>query len=207
MHRKINFPIFKLVVMIRKVKKEIRVIGFDDGTFKFKARGDKVILVGVVMKGSLDVIGVVTRWITIDGLDVTDAIIDAVTSSRFKDLRVILLKGITYAGFNIVDVERVYKETGLPIIVVIRKKPDITSMELALKKHFNDYEMRIRLLKSAGTPIELIPGKLYYQAIGISREKAEEVIRITSRNALIPEALRLAHMIASAVMTGESTRE
>ncbi|CAB49002.1 endonuclease dU [Pyrococcus abyssi] len=193
--------------MIRKVKKEIRVIGFDDGTFKFKARGDKVILVGVVMKGSLDVIGVVTRWITIDGLDVTDAIIDAVTSSRFKDLRVILLKGITYAGFNIVDVERVYKETGLPIIVVIRKKPDITSMELALKKHFNDYEMRIRLLKSAGTPIELIPGKLYYQAIGISREKAEEVIRITSRNALIPEALRLAHMIASAVMTGESTRE
>ncbi|BAA29140.1 DUF99 family protein [Pyrococcus horikoshii] len=193
--------------MIRKVKKEIRVIGFDDGTFKFKSRGDKVILVGVIMKGSSDVVGIVTRWITIDGLDVTDAIIDAINSSRFKDLRVVLLKGITYAGFNIVDVSRVFKETGLPVIVVVRKKPDIGAMESALRKHFDDYEVRIKLLRSAGKLVELIPGKLYYQAIGISYDKAAEVIQVTSRNSMVPEALRLAHMIASAVMCGESKKD
>ncbi|WP_048055857.1 DUF99 family protein [Pyrococcus sp. ST04] len=193
--------------MIRKVKREVRVIGFDDGTFRWKARGERVILVGVVMKGSVDVLGVVTRWITIDGLDVTDAIIDAVLSSRFKDLRVILLKGITYAGFNIVDVHRVFRETGLPVVVVIRKKPNIQAMEEALKKHFDDYEVRISLLRKSGKLVELVPGKLYYQAVGLTEEVAREVIEITRKNSLIPEALRLAHMIASAVMTGESKRE
>ncbi|AFK21751.1 hypothetical protein Py04_0146 [Pyrococcus sp. ST04] len=159
------------------------------------------------MKGSVDVLGVVTRWITIDGLDVTDAIIDAVLSSRFKDLRVILLKGITYAGFNIVDVHRVFRETGLPVVVVIRKKPNIQAMEEALKKHFDDYEVRISLLRKSGKLVELVPGKLYYQAVGLTEEVAREVIEITRKNSLIPEALRLAHMIASAVMTGESKRE
>ncbi|WP_048055231.1 DUF99 family protein [Pyrococcus sp. NA2] len=193
--------------MIRKVKREIRVIGFDDGTFTGKNRGEKVILVGVIMKGALDVVGIVTRWITIDGFDSSDAIIDAVNSSRFKDLRVIMLKGVTYAGFNIVDVKRVYRETGLPVIVVIRKKPDLNAMESALRKHFNDYEERIKLLRSAGKLIELIPGKLYYQVVGLSEDTAREVIRVTTRNSLIPEPLRLAHMIASAVMRGESTKD
>lgn len=66
------------------------------------------------MKGSLEVVGVLSRWITVDGRDVTDAMINSVNSSRFKDLRVILLKGITYAGFNVVDLERLHNETGLP---------------------------------------------------------------------------------------------
>lgn len=41
--------------MIRKVKPQIRVLGFDDGTFSFssKLKHEKTILIGVVMKGSL----------------------------------------------------------------------------------------------------------------------------------------------------------
>ncbi|MFA4646372.1 DUF99 family protein [Pyrococcus kukulkanii] len=193
--------------MIRKVKREIRVIGFDDGTFKFKDRGEKVILVGVIMKGSSDILGVVTRWITVDGLDVTDAMIDAILSSRFKDLRVILLKGITYAGFNIVDVSKLFEATELPIIIIIRKKPDFKAIAEALRKHFPDYPVRLSLLRKGGQIRELIPGKLYYQAIGLNDETAREIISVTRRNSMIPEALRIAHMIASAVMTGESKKE
>lgn len=128
--------------MIRKVKPQIRVLGFDDGTFSFssKLKHEKTILIGVVMKGSLEVVGVLSRWITVDGRDVTDAMINSVNSSRFKDLRVILLKGITYAGFNVVDLERLHNETGLPVVVVVRKKPDILAMEDALRKHFRDAE-------------------------------------------------------------------
>ncbi|WP_456367797.1 endonuclease dU [Thermococcus sp.] len=195
--------------MIRKVKGQIRTVGFDDGTFSFssKIENRKTILIGVVMKGSIEVVGILARWITVDGTDSTEAIIDAVNSSRFKDLRVIMLKGITYAGFNLVDVERVYEETGLPVIVVIRKKPNITAMENALKKHFPDAEKRISLLKKAPPLVELIPDRLYIQAVGIGREVAEEVVKVTTKTGLTPEPLRLAHMIASAVMTGESKRE
>ena len=195
--------------MIRKVKPQIRVVGFDDGTFSFssKLNREKTILIGVVMKGSQEVVGVLSRWITVDGTDTTDAMVEAVLSSRFKDLRVILLKGITYAGFNVVDLERLRKETGLPVVVVVRKRPDIGAMEEALRKHFQDADERISLLRKAPPLVELIPDKLYIQALGVDSETAAEIVRVTTRTGLIPEPLRLAHMIASAVMTGESTRE
>jgi hypothetical protein len=195
--------------MIRKVKPQIRAVGFDDGTFSFSSKIDreKTVLIGVVMKGSQEVVGVLSRWITIDGTDATQAIADAVLSSRFKDLRVILLKGITYAGFNVVDVGRLHHETGLPVIVVVRKKPDLTAMEEALRRHFPDAEERIELLRKAPPLVELIPEKLYIQAVGVEGGTAAEVVRVTTKTGLIPEPLRLAHMVASAVMTGESTRE
>ncbi|MCD6559971.1 hypothetical protein DRN43_04305 [Thermococci archaeon] len=189
-----------------KIKTQIRVVGFDDGTFRFKGRG-KTILVGVVMKGNEEVLGVLTRWIDVDGRDATEKMIDAINRSRFKDLRIIMLKGITYGGFNLIDVKHLAEETGLPVIVVIRKKPDLNAMERALRKHFSDAEERIALLRKAGEVREMIRGKLYYQAFNIPPEQAEEVINITRKNSLIPEPLRLAHMIASAVMCGESRRE
>ena len=195
--------------MIRKVKPQIRVVGFDDGTFSFpsKLNREKTILIGVVMKGAQEVVGVLSRWATVDGTDATDAIIDAALGSRFKDLRVIMLKGITYAGFNVVDVERLHRETGLPVVVVVRKKPDLEAMENALRKHFPDAEERIKLLRKAPSLVELLPGKLYLQAVGVDDKTAAEIVRVTTKTGLTPEPLRLAHMIASAVMTGESTRE
>ncbi len=195
--------------MIRKVKPEIRVVGFDDGTFSFssKLNREKTILIGVVMKGSQEVVGVLSRWITVDGRDATDFIADAVINSRFKDLRVILLKGITYAGFNVVDVERLNRETGLPVVVVVRKRPNLEAMEAALRKHFDDAEERIGLLRKAPPLHELIPEKLYIQFLGLDDRTATEIVRITTRTGLLPEPLRLAHMIASALMSGESTKE
>lgn len=195
--------------MIRKVKPQIRVVGFDDGTFSFssKLEREKTILIGVVMKGSQEVVGVLSRWITVDGNDATDAMIDAVNSSRFKDLRVVMLKGITYAGFNVVDLERLHSETGLPVVVVVRKRPDLGAMEAALRKHFTDAEGRIGLLRKAPSLVELVPERLYIQAVGLEADTAAEIVRVTTKTGLIPEPLRLAHMIASAVMRGESTRE
>ncbi|WP_457750658.1 endonuclease dU [Thermococcus sp.] len=195
--------------MIRKVKPEIRTVGFDDGTFSFSSKlsRDKTVLVGVVMKGSSEVVGVLSRWITVDGMDATEAIADAVVNSRFKDLRVMMLKGITYAGFNVVDLEELHSMTGLPVVVVIRKRPDLNAMEAALRKHFEDAEERIRLLRKAPPLHEIIPGKLYIQALGVDERTAEEIVRTTTKTGLIPEPLRLAHMIASALMRGESTKE
>lgn len=195
--------------MIRKVKSQIRVVGFDDGTFSFssKLNRERTILIGVVMKGSQEVVGVLSRWITVDGTDATDAMIDAVNSSRFKDLRVILLKGITYGGFNVIDIERLHAETGLPVVVVVRKRPDMGAMENALRKHFSDAEERIELLRKAPPLVEILQGKLYIQAIGVDERTAGEIVRVATKTGLTPEALRLAHIVASAVMTGESTRE
>ena len=45
---------------------------------------------------------------------------------------------------------------------------------------------------------------LYYQFIGLQRSEAEEIIRLSCTRSLIPEPLRVAHMIASAMVKGES---
>jgi len=194
--------------MIRKVKPEIRVIGFDDGTFSFsKVSRDKTILIGVVMKGSSEVVGVLSRWITVDGRDATEAIIDAIVNSRFKDVRVVMLKGITYGGFNVVDVRELHARTGLPVVIVVRKRPDLKAMERALERYFEDAGERIRLLRKAPQLYEIIPKKLYIQFLGVEKKTAVEIVKTTTKTGLIPEPLRLAHMIASAVMRGESTKE
>lgn len=93
------------------------------------------------------------------------------------------------------------------MVVVVRKKPDILAMEDALRKHFRDAEERIALLRKTPPLVELVPDKLYFQTVGLDEKTAAEVIKVTTRTGFIPEPLRLAHMIASAVMTGESKRE
>ena len=45
--------------------------------------------------------------------------------------------------------------------------------------------------------------KVYYQAIGLSDQDVEQIIRLTCTHSQIPEALRVAHLIASGIR-GES---
>ena len=45
---------------------------------------------------------------------------------------------------------------------------------------------------------------LYYQFIGLRKDEAERVIRLSCTRSLIPEPLRVAHLIASAIVKGES---
>ena len=104
----------------RSVKREIRVLGVDDGVFVPQKRG-KALIVGVVYRGGLWLDGVMHTEIEVDGLDATEKIASMIKSSpHYAQLRVIMLNGLTFAGFNIVDIKRLYGETGLPVIVVSR---------------------------------------------------------------------------------------
>jgi hypothetical protein len=42
------------------------------------------------------------------------------------------------------------------------------------------------------------------QLIGIKRADAESVVKISSTRSLVPEPLRVAHLIATAIVRGES---
>ena len=108
------------------IKREIRILGWDDAPFE-KGSSGKVMLVGTVFRGGSSLDGVLRTEIKIDGLDATEKIISAVQKTKHKDLRVIMLGGITFGGFNFVDIKELRKKTGLPVLVVIRKKTDITA--------------------------------------------------------------------------------
>jgi len=182
------------------IKKEIRVIGIDDAPFdKFK-RG-KVLVVGTVFRGGLFLDGVLSTKVNIDGNDATKNIIEMVNKSRFKpQLQCIFLDGIAVGGFNVIDIKELNKKTDIPVIVVIRRKPDIENIKRILARL--NKKNKIKLLEKAGPVISV--GKIYVQLTGLSIEKAKEILKIVCTRSYIPEAIRLAHIIASGITHGES---
>jgi len=199
-------------IKFRKIKKEIRILGIDDGPFDFR-KDKKAIIIGVMFRGGLFMDGIIKRESNVDGKDITQTIIDMLKKTRHKDLRIVMLDGITYAGFNIVNIREIFKETHIPVIVVIRKFPDFERIRNALK-HFEDFEKRWKLIEIAGKPkktnvesIDRRNGFVYIQKCGINLSDAKSIVKISTTRGLIPEPIRLAHIIASGIVSGESHRD
>jgi endonuclease V-like protein UPF0215 family len=187
------------------VKEEIRILGIDDGPF---TNNDKeVLVVGVIFRGGNFLDGVLRTYVVVDGLDATEKLSKMINSSRHKkQLKVIMLDGITLGGFNIVDLKELYNETKIPIIVINRKMPDLKSIKKALEKNFDDFEKRWKMILNAGKikQLKLEKFSIYYQNVGLEDEEAEEIIILSTKHAQIPEPLRVAHLIATGIVKGES---
>jgi len=182
------------------LKKEIRALGIDDGPFK-KSQKSKVLVVGTVFRGGIFLDGVLSTKVMIDGDDATEKIIRMINSSKFKpQFQCILLNGIAVAGFNIIDIKELSEKTEIPVIVIIRKKPNVQLIKDTLAR-INKSE-KIALIEKAGSIIPI--GKIYVQLAGIGIEKARQILKITCTRSLIPEPIRIAHLIASGITDGES---
>jgi endonuclease V-like protein UPF0215 family len=186
----------------RVIKPEIRVLGVDDGAFVPHVPG-QVPVIGVVFRGGYWLDGVMHTTIAVDGFDATEKIASMIVgSSHFKQLRVIMLNGITFAGFNIVDVKALNVATKLPVITVTREKPDFAEIHQALR-NLPDSEGRWETILGAGELVEVFTrggkAKVYMQTAGVSEEDAKKIVRLTSTRSNIPEALRVAHLIASGI--------
>jgi endonuclease V-like protein UPF0215 family len=186
----------------RTIKPEIRVLGVDDGPFIPHTKG-QVPVVGVVFRGGYWLDGVMHTTIAVDGFDVTQKISDMITSSsHYRQLRVIMLNGVTFAGFNIVDVKALNAATNLPIITVTRERPNLARIRKALT-NLSKTEERWDAILSGGEIIEVSTrnekAKVFMQTVGISVEDAQKILQLTSTRSNIPEALRVAHLIASGI--------
>lgn len=182
------------------MKKEIRVIGIDDSPFS-KFRDSKSLVVGVVMRGGSWVDGILSTSVDVDGNDATKKISEMINKCKFKpQLQCIFLDGIAVAGFNVVDVKELGRKTKLPVIIVIRKMPDIDNIKNTLIKI--NKKNKIKLIEKAGEIIKI--GNIYAQMAGIKADEAGKILKIVCTRSNIPEPLRLAHLIAQGVVLGES---
>ena len=177
------------------------VVGFDDAPFERSHRGD-VLVVGAVFAGDrLD--GVISTKVRRDGANAAQRLIDCITGSKYFDqLRAILLQGIAFAGFNVVDLQRLHEATGLPVLVVARYRPDLQAIRKALLEQVRGGARKWRLIEAAG-PMEAMAG-VCVQRCGITAEHAARLLDGLQQNSRLPEPLRVAHMIAGGVTTGES---
>jgi endonuclease V-like protein UPF0215 family len=187
------------------LKSEIRILGFDDGAFTAKSN-QLVPVIGVIYRGGKILDGALKTEVLVDGSEATDKIVKLINSSRHKQqLKVIMFDGITLAGFNMVDVKEVHEKTNIPVIVINRKRPDLKKVKDALK-NFVDFENRWKAVENAGEIKECLLNdkKIFFQSIGMDDETAKEVIRLSSTRGYIPEPLRVAHLLVTAFVKGES---
>lgn len=175
------------------------VIGFDDGPH-VRGGGAPVTLIGCVCSGPrLDV--VLRGAIEPDGEDVTDVLKGLARHPALSHVRGVLLQGITFGGFNVVDIHRLSKQLDLPVLVVTRRKPRLELVFRALAA-VPGREAKRALMEAAGEP-EPCAG-VYVQRAGLTLEEAARMIEKTTAHGVIPEPLRLAHLIAGGVTSGKS---
>jgi endonuclease V-like protein UPF0215 family len=184
----------------RAIKPEIRVLGVDDGVFVPHVKGFALVI-GVVFRGGFWLDGVMSTKVEVDGCDAGDKISSMIVNSpHYKQLRVIMLDGVTFAGFNVVDIKKLNEKTRLPVIVVTRNKPDFKEIQKALK-NLPRSEKRWKAVMNAGEIIEVSTRskdeKVYIEVSGILEEDARKIVKLTSTRSNVPEALRVAHLIAS----------
>lgn len=182
------------------MKREIRIIGIDDAPFdKFKEK--EVLIVGAVFRGGDWLDGVLSSKVRVDGSDSTSKLVKMINKCKFRpQLQCVILDGIAFGGFNVINIEELNKKTKLPVIVVIRRMPDFNKIKRTLKKI--KQENKYKLIEKAGKVNKI--GQIYFQSKGISLERTKEVLKISCTRSLLPEALRAAHIIAAGIALGES---
>ncbi len=187
-----------------KMKSEIRILGIDDSPFSFS--DDFSMIVGVIMRGGSYIEGVLTRKIKVDGFDATPLCIDMVNKTRHKkQLRALLIDGVAFCGFNVIDIEKILSETDLPVITITRDKPDFIKIKKALSKNFLDWKDRLNIIEKGKLyKVDTNFNPIYIKFVGISLKDAKEIITLSTIRGVIPEPIRVAHLIASGIIRGES---
>ncbi|MGD1913391.1 MAG: DUF99 family protein [Rivularia sp. (in: cyanobacteria)] len=183
-----------------KLNRTIRVIGFDDAPF-IRGSGEKVNLAGIICAATRFE-GMVWGELQQDGFDSTETICNLLLNSKFlPQLHIVLLDGIGFGGFNLVDLPTLAEKLQLPCVAVMRRQPDLDAVIDAMSR-LPDLEKRKELLKRAGKIHEYSP--FVFQVCGEEPEIIAKVLEKLTDCGKVPEALRLAHLISAAVIKGES---
>jgi uncharacterized protein len=195
-------------------KNEIRILGIDDAPFDKFSKGKKnhknTTAIAVLFRGGQFMDGILSTKIRVDGGNSTQKLSEMINKSKFKtQLKCLLLDGIALGGFNIVDIQKLSEQTGIPVIAVMRHYPDIKTIHATLRKL--GMAKKISLLEKAGRIYEVQDvgekgrtGKIFVQLAGLSIEDAKNILKISCTHSFVPEPIRVAHLIGQGLVFGES---
>ncbi len=180
------------------MKAGIRFVAVASGPINDRKRA---LIVGVVGRDGV-IEGVLSGNVEVDGEDSTARIIKMVKRSRFgNQIRLVVLNGIALAGLNVVDVPRLERVLKIKAVVLTRNRPRPSLLVRALdrfsKENGKDVKERIALVEEQAKVESALSFGFHLQS---SVEKAE--IRKLAKPMF--EILRVAHLIARGVETGES---
>jgi len=177
------------------------VLGIDDGPFEKRGGGD-VPLCGVVMEGRDLVEGVAVSRFPVDGEGVTEFLAEWIGGLRVRPaLQAVMFAGVTICGLAVIDVRALAWRLALPVLVVNRRDPASHRLDAALRAA--GLADRLALVERT-PPAFALPGGLHVAAAGADPDTARELVLATRGKSDLPEPVRLAHLVARALVTGES---
>ncbi len=185
----------------KHLKKGIKVIGVACAPFN-RDKDKKARIIGAIYRGSLLLEGVLKSQVTVDGDDATKIIARMIlSSSHHSQLKLIMTRGVTIAGFNYIDLEQLFDKTNLPIISVVDREPNLDKINSALRK-LPDGEKKLAVLERNGLPQAFVSSvdnePVYVQFIGLKDEEVAQLLKDITLVGRIPEPIRVARLIAIA---------
>ncbi len=184
---------------VKASKKAIRALGVAES---FRKGSAKAFLAGVVMRSDFIIDGFAINRTTISGDDATDSIIALYSSLGRRDINLIMIGGTVISMYNIIDVNRVFQETGRPVIAVTYRPSQ--GIEDAIKKHFpDDWERKLEAYRRLGprSEVKLKNGfKVFVRSIGIDDYDSKLVLNRFTFFGRIPEPIRVARLLARSLL-------
>lgn len=177
------------------------VIGLDDGPFSPDHVGRVPVVGTYYARKRLN--GILVGAVAKDGDDAAEQIARLVGASKFAgNVNLLMLQGIALAGFNVVDVFALHAQLETPVLVVARRQPDMAAIRAALLDNIPGGAQKWAIIERLG-PMEPL-GHVWVQRVGLTLAQAAAVLKLTTIEGHIPEPLRVAHLIAGALVEGES---
>ena len=187
----------KLLISGRK----IRVCGFDDAHYADKTPGSPVNVAGIICSNTRFE-GMVRGEIEKDGTDATEMMAKILLESKFMaQVQIVLLDDVTFGGCNVVNIRDLHQRLQVPVVAVMRKHPDLEKFRFVIER-FPDSAERWQSIEDAGPIHEL--NEFVFQVVGLKPELTSRILKRLTDQGKVPEALRGAHLIGSAIKLGIS---
>lgn len=176
---------------------KMRIIGVDDGAFQPRKNvKQRTLIVGVLFQ-NLKISAIRVGQIEVDGTDAKRVLVSLLRGLRFD---IVMLSGLSFGGFNLVDISKLATALRKPIIAVTGERPDNVAVRKALHQHFIDWKERWKMVRAAGRiysckPLRNEP-KLYFEVRGGSSAAAKNAIGSTAVISRLPEPIRVARILA-----------
>jgi len=177
------------------------LLGIDDAPFK-KGQAGPVPVTGVLMEGNDLVEGIAITHFPVDGADATRFLEKWIGSLRWRSaIQGVVLGGITLAGLGLVDLEALAQAIDIPVLAVTRRSPAATRIREALVAA--GLTGRQPIADRSPPAVRVAPG-LFLAFAGTTADRAAGLIHAALRKSRMPEPLRIAHLIGSALERGQS---
>jgi endonuclease V-like protein UPF0215 family len=174
----------------------MRIVGVDDGAFRPSKKAKQYALLVAVFFENLRISNLRLGRIEVDGRDANNVVASLLEGLKYD---LVMLSGISFGGFNVVDIAALSKTLGKPVIVITGDRPHNEAVRKALHGHFTDWKDRWQMIRSAGR-IRTVRIRdeppLYFEVRGASVQFSKKTIISTATVSRLPEPIRVARILA-----------